>query len=365
MSEINRVLVDRAQDFTEAEKAQGRANIGAQGALSAGANVSISDDNVISATNTTYVAGTGIAINGNTINCTVEGGSPIYTQNNGQGGIVEHPVSKLSLDTDFQQIIADGNQIGVYAPTPTVAVTDKVLTVAAGGDAPVWTDKPSVPDIKTVTTTLPPVETDVSSMTLIDDGRVRVNNSTEIGLLAPTGTQSDNGKVLVGNYVGSPGKFVAAWGDVSALVSNYPQIDYMTHVTYNVNLSAANYLYMEDGVCYDIVSNAGGSYTLHLQTNSTTTIHSKIYLWGEQSNCMSATIVYEDEGGEVSELQFVYGDTSGNTIYALDVYARKVHVSSGIAFDAYLCRVYDYPCARRDAYNHNEDLGKIVEYVEP
>lgn len=62
MSEINRVLVDRAQDFTEAEKAQGRANIGAQGALSAGANVSISN-NVISATNTTYVAGTGNASN--------------------------------------------------------------------------------------------------------------------------------------------------------------------------------------------------------------------------------------------------------------------------------------------------------------
>ena len=364
MSEINRVLVDRAQDFTEAEKAQGRANIGAQGALSAGANISISD-NVISATNTTYVAGTGIAINGNTINCTVDGGSPIYTQNNGQGGIVEHQVSKLSLDTDFQQIIADGNQIGVYAPTPTIAATDKVLTVAAGGDAPVWTDKPSGPDIKTVSTTLPPVETDVSSMTLFDDGRVRVNNSTEVGLLAPTGTQAENGKVLVGSYVGSPGKFVANWGDVSAMVNQYPQIDYMTLVTVNVNLSASNYLNMEDGVCYDVMSNAGGSYTLHLQTNSTTTVHSKIYLWGEQANCMSATIVYEDEGGEVSELQVVYGGTSANTLYALDVYARKVHVSGGISFDAYLCRVYDYPCASRDIGSYNKDIGRVVEYIEP
>ena len=226
-------------------------------------------------------------------------------------------------------------------------------------------NKPSVPNIKTVTTTLPPVETDVSSMTLFDDGRVRVNNSTEVGLLAPTGVQADNGKVLVGSYVGSPGKFVANWGSLSAMVNQYPQIDYMGHVTYNVNLSAANYLNMEDRVCYDIVSNAGGSFTLHLQTNSTTTVHSKIYLWGEQANCMSATIVYEDEGGEVSALQFVYGDTSENTIYALDVYARKVHVSSGIAFDTTLCRVYDYPCASRDINSYNKDIGRVIEYVEP
>lgn len=226
-------------------------------------------------------------------------------------------------------------------------------------------NKPSVPDIKTVTTTLPPVETDVSSMTLFDDGRVRVNNSTEVGLLAPTGTQSDNGKVLVGTYAGSPGKFTATWGDVSTMVSTYPKIDYMTHVTVNVNLSAANYLNMEDGVCYDVMSNAGGSFTLHLQTNSTTTVHSKIYLWGEQANCMSATIVYEDEGGEVSELQFVYGGTSANTLYALDVYARKVHVSGGISFDAYLCRVYDYPCASRDINSYNKDIGRVIEYVEP
>ena len=226
-------------------------------------------------------------------------------------------------------------------------------------------NKPSVPDIKTVTTTLPPVEADVSSMTLFDDGRVRVNNLTDVGLLAPTGSQADNGKVLVGSYTGSPSKFTAIWGDISAMVSNYPQIAYMTHSSYYVDLTQANYLYMEDGVAYDIFSNSGGSYTLHLMTNSTTTIHSKIYLFGDPDNCMSATIVYEDEGGEVSELQFVYGDTPANTLYALDVYARKVHVSGTPSYDTTLCRIYDYPCASRDAYSHNEDIGRVVEYVDP
>ena len=360
MSEINRVLVDRAQDFTEAEKAQGRANIGAQGELSAGANVSISD-NIISATNTTYVAGTGIEINGNTINCTVDGGSPIYTQNNGQGGIVEHQVSKLSLDTDFQQIIADGNQIGVYAPTPTIAATDKVLTVTAGGDAPTWTDKPKI-----VTRSAPySTDVDVSRMSIFDPGQsygsvVQDQSSNTIGYFVPKySAPADLGKVLT---VVDDSGYKCKW---TTPTSAYPQIEYMGHVTYNVNLSAANYLNMEDRVCYDIMSNAGGSFTLHLQTNSTTTVHSKIYLWGEQANCMSATIVYEDEGGEVSELQFVYGGTSATTIYALDVYARKVHVSGGISFDTTLCRVYDYPCASRDINSYNKDIGQVIEYVEP
>lgn len=116
--------------------------------LIAGSNITLTpnandDSMTISATDTTYTAGTGISISGNTISCTVAGGSQICTQNNGQAGIVEHPVSKLSLDTDFQQILTDGNEIGVYAPTPAIASTDKVLTVPAGSDAPMWMDTPS------------------------------------------------------------------------------------------------------------------------------------------------------------------------------------------------------------------------------
>lgn len=356
---IQKVLANCEQGLTSSEKAQARRNIDAQASLTAGNNVNIDANNVISATDTTYTAGTGIAINGNTINCTV--GSPIYTQNNGQAGIVEHPVSKLSLDTDFNQILADGNQIGVYAPTPAVTATDKVLTVAAGGDAPMWMDKTAI-----VTRSAPySTDVDVTKMAIYDPGQsygpvVQDQSSNTIGYFVPKyNAPADVGKVLT---VVDDSGYKCEW---QAPQSGYPQIDYMTHSTYTVNLSAANNLYMEDGVVYDIESNAGGSYTLHLLTNSTTTIHSKIYLWGEQANCMSATIVYEDEGGEVSELQFVYGGTSANTLYALDVYARKVHVSGGISFDTTLCRVYDYPCASRDIGSYNKDIGRVVEYIEP
>jgi len=306
-----------------------------------------------------YTAGTGIAINDSTISCTV--GSPIYTQNNGQGGIVEHQVSKLSLDTDFQQILADGNEIGVYAPTPAIAATDKVLTVAAGSDAPVWMDK-----LQIVTRSAPySTDVDVSEMAIYDPGQaygsvVKDQGGTTIGYFVPKyNAPADVGKVLT---VVDDSGYKCEW---QVPQSGYPQIDYMTHSTYAVNLSAANNLYMEDGVVYDIESNAGGSYTLHLLTNSTTTIHSKIYLWSEQANCMSATIVYEDEAGEVAQLQFTYGGSSQATMYALDVYARKVHVNSGIAFDTTLCRVYDYPCASRDINSYNKDIGRVIEYVEP
>lgn len=397
MSEkVLKVLANCAQGLTEEQKAQARANIGASGAYTAGNGIAIDGDTISNnapnvKSDWTAAAGTSaeilnkptigdatltIAQDGTPVatfsaNATgdvtaniTSGGTHVVTRNNGQGGYVETPVSRLTLDTDFNTIVANNTDIGVYAPVPQSGDDGKVVTVS--GDTLIYANPPQAGTaIKTVTTSLPPVETDVSTMTLFTDGRVRVNNSTEIGLLAPTGGPTDSGKVLVGNYVGSPGKFTATWGDVSSMVSTYPQIEYMGHTSYYADLTQANYLYMEDGVCYDIMTNAGGDFTLHLMTNSTTTIHSKIYLWGEQANCVFATIVYEDEGGEVSQLQFTYGDMTENTIFALDVFARKVHVSGGISFDTTLCRVYDYPCASRDTYSHNEDIGRIVEYIEP
>lgn len=397
MSEkVLKVLANCSQGLTEDQKSQARSNIGCAGAYSAGTGIAINDHSIINTApnvkadwnaatgssaeilnkpsignGTLTIQSNGIQVaqfsanqSGNvTANITGVGGTDVVTRTNGQGGYVETPVSKLTLDTDFNQILTDGNEIGLFGPMPQSGDTGKMVVV--NGDTLEYQTVPQAGTaIKTVTTSLPPVETDVSTMTLFTDGRVRADNS-DIGLLAPTGSQAENGKVLVGTYAGSPGKFTANWGDISSMVSAYPQIDYMGHVSYYVDLTQANYLYMEDGVAYDIMSNAGGSFTLHLMTNSTTTIHSKIYLWGEQANCMSATIVYEDEGGEVAQLQYTYGDTSETTIYALDVYARKVHVSGGISFDAYLCRVYDYPCANRDAHSYNEDLGKVLEYVEP
>ena len=64
---INKVLynVDQRNDTTAAEKATARANIGAQGALTAGSNITISNG-VISAANTEYQAGHGLTLSNNT-----------------------------------------------------------------------------------------------------------------------------------------------------------------------------------------------------------------------------------------------------------------------------------------------------------
>lgn len=72
MSEqINKVLynIDQTADTTEGQKAQARANIGAQAQLTAGSNVSITN-NVISATDTTYTAGQNVTITDNVISAT-------------------------------------------------------------------------------------------------------------------------------------------------------------------------------------------------------------------------------------------------------------------------------------------------------
>ena len=64
---INKVLynVDQRNDTTAAEKATARANIGAQGALTAGQNITISNG-TISAANTEYQAGHGLTLSNNT-----------------------------------------------------------------------------------------------------------------------------------------------------------------------------------------------------------------------------------------------------------------------------------------------------------
>jgi hypothetical protein len=66
---IQKVLANCEQGLSAPEQAQARANIGAQGALTAGNNITI-EDGVISATDTTYSAGSGLSLNGTTFSNT-------------------------------------------------------------------------------------------------------------------------------------------------------------------------------------------------------------------------------------------------------------------------------------------------------
>jgi len=109
VEKVLKALANCEQNLSETEKAQCRVNIGAQGALTAGnnitiedgvisatdttytagANVSISNQNVISATDTTYSAGAGLNLNGtefsvdtNTIQSKLSAGSNITISGN-------------------------------------------------------------------------------------------------------------------------------------------------------------------------------------------------------------------------------------------------------------------------------------------
>lgn len=59
------------------------------------------------------------------------------------------------------------------------------------------------PEIVTSTTALPPVETDVSKLLILDDGRVQTDNN-DVGNILPNPTQRDIGKFPVANWSGSP-----------------------------------------------------------------------------------------------------------------------------------------------------------------
>lgn len=402
MSEkVLKVLSNVAQGLTETQKAQARSNIGCAGSYTAGTGIAINDHSIINTaphvkadwnaatgtsaeilnkpsigngTLTIQKNGTSVATfsanqSGNvTANITGVGGTDVVTQNNGQGGIVETPVSKLALDTDFNTIVANNTDIGVFAPLPNTPATDKVLSVAAGGDVPQWVNMPT--SGTSVETTSSPYTTSTaqSRLSIYDPGSdfgslVKDDHSNNIGFLLPKhyGNQ-DLGKVPT---VVNDSGYKVEWRDPSG---NYPEIQYMAHTSFYASSSAADILYLEDGICYDIYTMTGGSFTIYLDTDSTTTIHSKLYLWGERQNCVIMTIVYEDEAGEVQRLDFQYGDTQDDTAYILDVFARKITITplSGNPYDETLCRVYDAPCQTRSYFStDNNDIGLLKNYVEP
>ena len=122
-------------------------------------------------------------------------------------------------------------QLGLVVPTPQSTDDGKVLkaidngvdgTAIAWGDAPNadWNaapgsaseilNKPTIPDIVSTTTSVPPVDTDITTLRIFTDGRVQGNSST-LGCIAPEPSQSDSGKVLTAYWSGSPARGTVRW----------------------------------------------------------------------------------------------------------------------------------------------------------
>lgn len=124
---VNKVLynVDQTADTTEAQKAQARANIGAQGQLTAGSNVTIDANNVISAAGFTGVSAT----------------APIYGNGTAGNPLVLHTSHGLSLVQNSEDSTTS-LQVTHPVPPPGSTSTNKVLTCVDTLENLEWRDVP-------------------------------------------------------------------------------------------------------------------------------------------------------------------------------------------------------------------------------
>lgn len=152
-----------------------------------------------------------------------------------QGASNSYPADQLKIHQDYHTVTMHTTggsdvQLGLVVPTPQSTDDGKVLkaidngvdgTSIAWGDAPNadWNatsgageilNKPTIPDIVSTTTSVPPVDTDITTLRIFTDGRVQ-GNSSNIGCIAPVPAQADSGKVLVAYWAGSPAIGTARW----------------------------------------------------------------------------------------------------------------------------------------------------------
>ena len=190
---INKVLynVDQRNDTTAAEKATARANIGAQGALTAGSNITISNG-VISAANTEYQAGHGltlssntfavddtvlqgkltaganIQLNGNTISAT----DTTYTA----GSNVQISSDNVISATDTKYTAGSGLALNGTEFSNTSPNVKSDWNAAAGSDAEIL-NKPTIPTVNDGTLTIQKNGTNVATFSANQSGNATANIS--------------------------------------------------------------------------------------------------------------------------------------------------------------------------------------------
>lgn len=187
------------------------------------------------------VAGSGITLTEGTNNVTIAAIIPdvpeLSWQQVTQGSSNTFPADQLKIHQDYHTVTMHTTggsdvQLGLVVPNPQSTDDGKVLkaidngvdgTTIAWGDAPNadWNEsdptdpayienKPTIPDIVSTTTSLPPVDTDITTLRIFTDGRVQGDSST-LGCIAPVPTQADSGKVLTAYWAGSPAIGTARW----------------------------------------------------------------------------------------------------------------------------------------------------------
>lgn len=303
MNELNKVCVNIQQNFSEDQKAQARANIGAQAQLTAGSNVSITN-NVISATDTTYTAGTGIDITNNVISATGGGGGGVF-------------IATYNITT--YQEIADALSAG-----------DAVFLQYGGADIPISRSY-------SARHVFLQVQRDGHSY-------VRQSDSTRAYIVGSNDAWEMNTVPVAYNVLAGAGlTYMVNDHDLTLSVSAsfMPDLNLLTRNTVNINSDTT--LDIQAGNAYNIRVTGSASPIITLSTTSITTIHSLVTVKNDSAtSCSDIKLRYNDETGYQHDVQLSLYESASEYDFYVDI--RKVSGTTVIA------RVYDLPCMYRQGW---------------
>lgn len=321
MSEqINKVLynIDQTADTTEAQKAQARSNIGAQAQLTAGSNVSITN-NVISATDTTYTAGTGIDITNNVISATGGGGSGVFI---------------ATYNSTTYDEIADALSAG-----------DAVFLRYGGADIPISSS----------------TDTRHAFLQVRRDGHsyAQQSDSTRVFVVSSNDAWEMNSVPLTYNIIAGGGLTYDINDNnltLAVSASFMPDLQLLQNVTVDVGTSTTTTLNIENGKAYYIRITDSVSPIITLSTTSITTIHSMVAIKNTSATaCADITLRFTDETGYQQDVQLMMYETSSEYDFYVDI--RKISNSTVIA------RLYDMPCMWRKGWQGSAQYTNDTAWI--
>lgn len=122
---ILKALAVTDQGLSDQEKATARSNIGAQGALTAGSNITISG-NTISSTDTTYSAGTGLALNGTTFSNTAPNVKSDWNAAAGSAAEILNKPTIPTVNDGTLTIQRNGTQVATFSANQSGSATANI-----------------------------------------------------------------------------------------------------------------------------------------------------------------------------------------------------------------------------------------------
>lgn len=316
MAKQTKVAANLVQDFTDAEKAQARSNIGAQAQLTPGSNVSITN-NVISATDTTYTAGTGINITNNVISATGGEGAGVY--------------------------IATYNSTTYAEISAALSAGDAVILRYGGADIPISSS----------------TATRHAFLQVRRDGHSYAQQSdyTRVFLVESDDTWSMNTVPVTYNIIAGAGlTYDIHDNDLTLIVSAHymPELQLLQNVTVDVNSDTT--LNIENGKAYYLRITGSYSPTITLSTTSITTLHSLIAVKNTSAtSCSDVTIRFTDETGYTHDIELSMYETSAEYDFYVDI--RK------ISNDTVIARVIDLPCMYRKGWQGSAQYSNDTAWI--